>query len=268
MIPTPKLDQFFSEVDTDKDGTISFEEWRYTSEHIPFIWADPKYRDFLLFLPATKPNLRAVLSYYSSTVTLNAEGDVQVTNDTVEGLGRHLFPKSLFGVTASVGQSPQAEPFPRNSEVPSNGSSRITCPLADLKPQPHAGGSEADPHHRAERHESTVSLDNGVVSKTEGLLTDMLPQPGYFLAGGIAGVVSRTATAPLDRLKVYLIAQTGAKSEAAKAIKEGAPVKALKKTSRPLIEATKSLWRMGGIRSLFAGRSSYLRLLDGANVAR
>lgn len=97
------------------------------------------------------------------------------------------------------------------------------------------------------------------MSKTEGLLTDMLPQPGYFLAGGIAGVVSRTATAPLDRLKVYLIAQTGAKSEAAKAIKEGAPVKALKKTSRPLIEATKSLWRMGGIRSLFAGKSGCLR---------
>lgn len=28
-IPSPKLDQFFSEVDTNNDGTISFDEWRY-----------------------------------------------------------------------------------------------------------------------------------------------------------------------------------------------------------------------------------------------
>ena len=28
VISNPKLDQFFSEVDTNKDGTISFEEWR------------------------------------------------------------------------------------------------------------------------------------------------------------------------------------------------------------------------------------------------
>lgn len=29
IIPKPKLDQFFSEVDTNHDGVISFDEWRY-----------------------------------------------------------------------------------------------------------------------------------------------------------------------------------------------------------------------------------------------
>ena len=28
VIPNSKLDQFFSEVDSNKDGVISFEEWR------------------------------------------------------------------------------------------------------------------------------------------------------------------------------------------------------------------------------------------------
>lgn len=84
-------------------------------------------------------------------------------------------------------------------------------------------------------------------------LTDFLPPLGYFVAGGLAGMVSRTATAPLDRLKVYLIAQTNPKKAAVEAAKKGAPLQAVKNFGRPLVDACRDLWAAGGLRSLFAG---------------
>ena len=90
---------------------------------------------------------------------------------------------------------------------------------------------------------------------------DLFPvELGYFIAGGVAGIVSRTATAPLDRIKVYLIAQTSPKEAAVAAITKGSPVAAVRHFGKPLIDACKELWAAGGIRSLFAG--------NGLNVAK
>ncbi|KAI9703807.1 MAG: hypothetical protein M1836_007577 [Candelina mexicana] len=235
-VPRSKLDQFFSEVDTDRDGTISFDEWR----------------NFLLFIPVNTPGLKAVLSYYTSTVTLNPEGDVAISGDTVEGLGTKInFPSTFIGAIASIWK-PHAPPI--RSKEP-------FAPLFNKKKQ--AVEKDIVPTRLPEPSEwDSVELPLPIPSATPArrtlsywrpVLTDLSPDPGYFLAGGIAGVVSRTATAPLDRLKVYLIAHTGVKDEAVHAAKQGAPVQAAKKASRPLIEATKELWKAGGIRSLFAG---------------
>ncbi|EOD43683.1 putative calcium dependent mitochondrial carrier protein [Neofusicoccum parvum UCRNP2] len=74
VVPNSKLNQFFGEVDSNNDGVISFEEWR----------------DFLLFIPAETPSLKAVLSYYSSTVQMTPEGDVAVNDEIMNGLGNGL----------------------------------------------------------------------------------------------------------------------------------------------------------------------------------
>jgi solute carrier family 25 phosphate transporter 23/24/25/41 len=85
-------------------------------------------------------------------------------------------------------------------------------------------------------------------------LTDLVPDVGYFIAGGVSGITSRTVTAPLDRLKVYLIAQTTNAEDAVQAAKSGAPIKAGRQGMRTLVNACKDLWAAGGIRSLFAGK--------------
>ena len=90
-------------------------------------------------------------------------------------------------------------------------------------------------------------------------LTDFVPDPGYFLAGAIAGGVSRTATAPLDRLKVYLLVSTSTTQtgrQVVGAVKGGQPVAALKHITSPFATAIRDLWAAGGARTFFAGEQS------------
>ncbi|KAL1897910.1 hypothetical protein Sste5346_003762 [Sporothrix stenoceras] len=94
-------------------------------------------------------------------------------------------------------------------------------------------------------------------------LTQYVPHPGYFLAGALAGGISRTATAPFDRLKVYLLVNTrggstGTKAAAAAATAPGATTGELaaanlRKTGRPIRDAIVNLYRAGGLRTFFAG---------------
>lgn len=125
------------------------------------------------------------------------------------------------------------------------------------------------------------------------LINSFLNGFGFFLAGGLSGVVSRTCTAPFDRIKVFLIARTDlsstilhSKREIADHIAKGASKQVIDaarkkmadaelelaqeakklaadqisnphnhpKTIRsPIIQAARTLWKQGGIRSFYVG---------------
>ncbi|KAK3943581.1 hypothetical protein QBC46DRAFT_35434 [Diplogelasinospora grovesii] len=261
-VPMRRLSGFFDEIDRNHDGFISFDEWR----------------DFLLFMPTNHLHaspLEAAFSFYSSIVTINAEGDSVVSDETLEGLGTTGFLlQALFGSLLKLANPnaifvPHIPPTtPPGTPLPPNERTATSANMAGAvarSPNAFDGAIdvEQDTTNKSAKRlkgneqisiQDIHNLQQEVHKAVSIRLTDLLPAPGYFLAGAVSGGVSRTATAPLDRLKVYLLVNTQTSASVAlDAAKHGRPLSALRNAARPIADAVVTLWKAGGFRTFFAG---------------
>ncbi|KAK1754350.1 hypothetical protein QBC47DRAFT_447258 [Echria macrotheca] len=255
-VPMRRLSGFFDEIDMNHDGYISFDEWR----------------DFLLFMPQNHdgPALEAALSYYSSIVTVSAEGDSLVSEDTLEGLGTTGFllqalfgsllkiatPGSIYSARQSAASSVETtRSLPEQEAEKDVAASVATTRYIDTAPPiPVEAALKGTTIQGAEQSGKVSDLQQEDEEALEITLTDLLPETGYFLAGAVSGGVSRTATAPLDRLKVYLLVNTKVRpSDSISAAKHGHPLVAIRNAGGPILDAVVTLWKTGGIRTFFAG---------------
>ena len=152
------------------------------------VLADPG-SDFLLFIPASAPNLHAVMSYYNAALKVNAEGDVLVSDDTIHGLGTsQRFLRFFFGSLFMVARTP---PYGYTSEYVPLDMACAPTPASTQPLPPRFDDWEVD--------SPQTEPQAGLLMTFGTMLIGCVPNPGYFVAGGIAGIVSRTSTAPLDR---------------------------------------------------------------------
>lgn len=207
--------------------------------------------------------MKQIFSYYTTTVKLTAEGDVHLSDEALSGLGEiaRFIRINFFGAITSIYDTQPQPSRKRKRGVYST--QPYPAVASDLHPADfdsynveHLTHPDGTLPSRLARPSDPTSADHDSSrQQTRLTLTDLVPNVGYFAAGGLAGITSRTATAPLDRLKVYLIAQTGDASEALQAVKKGQPIAATKHGASTLLGACKDVWKAGGLRSLFAGGS-------------
>jgi len=232
----------------------------------PTLYLTAVRRDFLLFMPAHEPGLKAVLSYFSAGVKVNPEGDVSISDEPKHTIGTTHnvlsdIRSSLFGALAIILSPPIRD---RPPEFPASSQQQYISNQSHLH-NPDDMSSESQTivkllSSEAENSQLSATASQHAASKILPMppLTAFLPGPGFFAAGAMSGIVSRTTTAPLDRLKVYLIAQTDNARQALDAVKGGQPLQGTKHAVQPLLNACKELWSAGGMRSLFAGKLSFV----------
>nr|KYP49012.1 hypothetical protein KK1_029314 [Cajanus cajan] len=208
-----ELARFVEHVDKDNNGIITFEEWR----------------DFLLLYPheATIENIY----HHWERVCLVDIGEQAVIP---EGISKHVHRSRYFiaGGIAGAASRTATAPLDRLKVVLQVQTGRASIMPAVMKIWQQDGllGFFRGNGLNVVRRVCLVDIGEQAVIP-EGI-SKHVHRSRYFIAGGIAGAASRTATAPLDRLKVVLQVQTGRAS---------------------IMPAVMKIWQQDGLLGFFRG---------------
>ncbi|SPO05293.1 related to peroxisomal Ca-dependent solute carrier protein [Cephalotrichum gorgonifer] len=234
------LHKIMTKVDTNGDGKIQYDEFRSFMDHTE--------GHLLGLFRSVDANRDGKLDKRELLEACRRAG-VVVPMRRLDGFFRHVDVDNNGYITFNEWRSQSSSAM----SAVSYGSPTLPGGLIDRDKAPVGDGNgirgEGPPE--ATMAQEHTAPDLAPLQKSPWKLTDFVPDPGYFVAGAIAGGVSRTATAPLDRLKVYLLVNTAPSiREASGAAKGGLTASVLR---HPFMVAIKELFAAGGARTFFAG---------------
>ncbi|KAI0154469.1 mitochondrial carrier [Xylariaceae sp. FL1272] len=280
-VPHRRVEEFFRNIDHNSDGFITYEEWRNFLLFMP-------NTDTATTLRAVFTFYSEVLTLTSEGDSVVSEKSLQGI-----GMIKDFLLSLFFGSIRRAMLLP-AEKTPKQNLPSASDSSVSSSPLSSSSSSSHPAPDDGAPLHSptqavsrtndysgdsdtsAPKMDARAAFGVGAVRGAKSadiptsedtqietakrdtvkklLLIDYLPDPGYFVAGAIAGGISRTATAPLDRLKVFLLVNTKSDANVAlNAAKNGRPLVALRTAGIPFATAVSDLYKAGGMRGFFAG---------------
>lgn len=233
------MNDFFDAMDQNCDGYITFDEWR----------------DFLLFLPETLPDVKNIFLWFKTIHQVTSEGEILISDESLQSIG-YFF---AGGIAGAVSRTTTA-PFDRlkvaliaSTDLPVL-KKAIQGDLTKSASQTTIARAVRDIYARGGLKaffvgnglnvikifpESAIKFGSYEAAKkfiagSGG--TDDLSASSRFIAGGIAGAISQASVYPIDTLKFRVQCESGT-TELGSLIKHTA----------------RTMWSTGGIRSFYRG---------------
>lgn len=233
-----RMHDFFEAMDRNNDGFITFEEWR----------------DFLLFLPESMPDVRNIFLYFRSIHQVSSEGDILISDEALHSLGYFL----AGGIAGAVSRTTTA-PFDRlKVALIASTETTVLAATKDTLKKPLAQTPIARALVEIYAHGGIKSffVGNGLnvikifpesaikfgsyeaakkfIAGTDS--SDELSTGARFVAGGVAGAISQASVYPIDTLKFRVQCESGSSE-----------VKSV------IADTARKMWQTGGIRSFYRG---------------